>query len=102
MTALIVAGSAGATPAFVNEPLPVVSTAPSAAERFVLKTIEPFVPAAPWWMWAMLIGVPAGNPDRFTTKVAVPPVTLLFASLVTSKVMVAVPLPVFSAFEIGG
>src|SRR5262245_27806294 len=53
-------------------------------------------------MCAMLIGVPAGKPCRFTTNVAVPPVMLLFASRVTSNVIVAVPLPVFSAFAIGG
>src|ERR1043165_4794536 len=53
-------------------------------------------------MCAMLIGVPAGKPCRFTTKLAVPPVTLLFASRVRSNVIVAAPLPVFSALLIGG
>src|SRR4030095_4727238 len=53
-------------------------------------------------MCAMLNGVPAGNPRRLTTKVTFAEVTLPAASLVTSKVMVAVPLPVDSALVTGG
>src|SRR6266540_7543060 len=51
---------------------------------------------------AMLIGVPAGNPVRLTMNVAVPPVTLPLASLVTLNVTVAVPLPDCSALLIAG
>src|ERR1044071_7774348 len=50
----------------------------------------------------MLIGVPAGNPVRVTTKVAVPDVMLPAESFVTSNVIVAVPLPVDSALLTGG
>src|SRR6188472_3070347 len=85
-------GSAGAMPVLVNEPLPFVNTTSPAASD-VLNTIAPFTPAAPWWMCAMLIGVPGGKFDRVTWKVAVPPVTLPAASLVTSNVIVAVPVP---------
>src|SRR6266508_6385530 len=53
-------------------------------------------------MCAMLIGVPAGNPVRLTMNVAVPPVTLPLASLVTLNVTVVVPLPDCSALLIGG
>src|SRR5262245_2884523 len=53
-------------------------------------------------MCAMLIGVPAGKPDMFTTNVAVPPVTLPAASFVTSNVMVAVPVPLASAPVMAG
>src|SRR5262245_30096063 len=91
----------GDTPDFVKEPEPFVSVA-SPGFRPVLNTITPFVPVAPWWMCAMLIGVPAGKPVKFTTKVAVPPVMLLFASRVTSNVIVAVPLPEPSESVTGG
>src|SRR3954467_4734311 len=53
-------------------------------------------------MCAMLMGVPAGNPVKFTMNVAVPPVMLLLASRVTSMVTVTVPLPVDSESVIGG
>src|SRR5689334_15447555 len=53
-------------------------------------------------MCAMLIGVFGGNPVSVTTNVALPPVMVLFASRVTSNVMVAVPLPVDSASVTGG
>ena len=44
----------------------------------------------------MLIGVPAGKPLRFTTKVAVAAVTLPALSFVVTIVTVAVPVPVAS------
>src|SRR5215212_863953 len=97
----MIEGSDGAMPLFVNEPEPLVSTT-SPGDRLVLKTTAPFVPAAPVWMCAALIGVPAGKFDSVTWKVAVPPVTLPAASFVTSKVIVAVPVPPASAFVIGG
>src|SRR2546427_5381270 len=53
-------------------------------------------------MCAMLIGVPAGNPVRFTTNVAVAAVMLFAESRVMSNVMVALPLPLASAPVIGG
>src|SRR5437773_4090801 len=53
-------------------------------------------------MCAILIGVPAGKPDRLTTNVAVPAVMLPAASFVTSKVTVALPLPLASAPVIAG
>src|SRR5262245_40572109 len=53
-------------------------------------------------MCAMLNGVPAGNPVKLTEKVTVPAVMLLAASRVTSKVIVAVPLPAASAPAIAG
>src|SRR3954447_9200897 len=53
-------------------------------------------------MCAALMGVPAGNPERFTTYVAVALVTLPAASLVVTSVTVAVPLPVASAPAITG
>src|SRR5258707_11473664 len=53
-------------------------------------------------MCAMLIGVPAGNPERFTTNVAVADVTLPAASFVVTRVTVAVPLPAASAPTIAG
>src|ERR1700716_73306 len=53
-------------------------------------------------MCAMLIGVPAGNPERFTTNVAVAAVTLPAASFVVTIVTVAVPLPEASAPWIAG
>src|SRR5438105_13081465 len=53
-------------------------------------------------MCAMLMGVPAGKPDRFTTKVAVPAVMFPAASFVTSNVTVASPRHDDSAFVIAG
>src|SRR5436190_3769725 len=53
-------------------------------------------------MCAMLIGVPAGKPDRFTTKVAVAAVTLPAPSFVVTIVTVAVPEPAASAPTIAG
>src|SRR3954471_16859309 len=53
-------------------------------------------------MWAALMGVPAGKPERFTTYVAVALVTLPAASLVVTSVTVAVPLPVASPPAIAG
>src|SRR5437667_11642573 len=53
-------------------------------------------------MCAMLIGVPAGNPLRLTTNVAVEVVMLPAASFVTSNVIVAVPVPLASAPTMGG
>src|SRR5436309_1468772 len=54
-------------------------------------------------MWAMLSGVAAGNPDKFTTKVTVTgPVKLPAASLGPSNVIVASPLPPASALVMGG
>src|SRR5471032_1407349 len=50
----------------------------------------------------MLIGVPAGNPERFTTNVADAAVTLPALSFVVTIVTVAVPLPVASAPTIAG
>jgi hypothetical protein len=50
----------------------------------------------------MLIGVLAGNPDRFTTNVAVAAVTFPALSLVVTIVTVEVPLPVASAPTIAG
>src|SRR5471032_2316760 len=48
-------------------------------------------------MCEMLIGVFGGNPDMFTTKVAVADVTLPVLSFVATIVTTAVPLPVASA-----
>src|SRR3954469_17072990 len=53
-------------------------------------------------MCAMLIGVFAGNPDRFTTNVPVAAVTLPAASLVTTSVTVASPRPEASAPTMAG
>src|SRR6185295_11130801 len=53
-------------------------------------------------MWAALIGVPAGKPERFTTKVPVAAVTLPAVSLVVTMVIVAVPLPAASAPTMAG
>src|SRR5262245_60150475 len=53
-------------------------------------------------MCAMLIGVPAGNPLRFTTNVAVAEVTLPDESFTAFRVMVAVPVPADSGPVTGG
>ncbi len=45
----------------------------------------------------MLIGVFGGNPERFTTNVAVAAVTFPALSFVVTIVTVAVPAPVASA-----
>src|SRR5262245_5957251 len=50
----------------------------------------------------MLMGVPAGNPLRFTTNVAVAEVTFPDESCTAFSVMVAVPPPADSAPVIGG
>src|SRR3954471_2205618 len=50
----------------------------------------------------MLIGVFAGNPERFTTNVPVAAVTLPDASLVTTSVTVASPRPDASAPTMAG
>src|SRR5260221_1307560 len=50
----------------------------------------------------MLIGVFAGNPERFTTNVPVAVVTLPAESLVTTSVTVASPRPEASAPTIAG
>src|ERR1700737_4677570 len=52
----------------------------------------PFTPAAPSWMWPMLIAVVAGHPVMDMSNLA----------LVLVKVTVAVPLQVASASVIGG
>jgi hypothetical protein len=52
-------------------------------------------------MCAILIGVFAGNPASCATKVAVAAV-IVVPLVVVSNVIVTLPLPVFSAFEIGG
>jgi hypothetical protein len=49
-----------------------------------------------------VIGVPAGNPLRFTTNVTADVRMLPAASLVTLKVIVAVPVPPASELLIGG
>src|SRR5947208_16071051 len=102
MIALKVAGSAGAIPAFVNEPDPAALRIISPVASDVEKMTPPATPAAPGWMCAALIGVPGGNPLKLTTNVAVPAVTFPAASFVTSKVIVAVPLPDASVPVIGG
>src|SRR6185369_5811071 len=53
-------------------------------------------------MCAMLIGVPAGNAERFTTKVAVADVTLPALSFVVTSVTVASPRPDASAQTMAG
>src|SRR5438067_1965264 len=53
-------------------------------------------------MCAMLIGVPAGNPCMFITKVTDAAVMLPAASLVVLNVIVALPLPLASAPLMGG
>src|SRR5215470_4958207 len=53
-------------------------------------------------MCAMLIGVPAGNPLRFTANVAVAEVIFPDESFVVFRVIVAVPLPADSGPVIGG
>src|SRR5664279_5671256 len=53
-------------------------------------------------MCEMLIGVPAGNPDRFTTNVAVADVTLPAVSLVVTMVTVTLPVPDASAPTMAG
>src|SRR5436189_6171756 len=53
-------------------------------------------------MCAALIGVFAGKPFRFTTNVADAAVMLPAASFVKSNVIVALPLPLDSAFVTGG
>jgi len=53
-------------------------------------------------MCATVIVEPAGNPVRFATTVTFAPVMLLDASLVTSKVSVAVPDATDSAFVMAG
>src|SRR5260221_5746 len=87
--------------AFVNDPLPFASvTSPPA--RVVLISTPPATPAAPPWMCAILIGVPAGKLLRFTTNVAVAAVMLFAESRVTSNVIVALPVPADSELVIGG
>src|ERR1700694_836340 len=90
---MIAAIRAGSAALFVREnvtapPVSVMSPALSVLSIFT----PPFTPAAPSWMWPMLIAVAAGHPVMDTSNLA----------LVLVKVTVAVPPQVASASVIGG
>src|ERR1043166_2053029 len=85
----------------VNVPAPAVSTT-SLGTVVVLTRIGPATPAAPVWMCAMLMTAVDGKFCIVTWKLTTAFVIVLVASRVIAKSMVAVPLPVDSAFVMGG
>src|SRR5258708_5852884 len=88
-------------PVRVKLPAPAVRTT-SPGLVVVLTRTPPATPSTPVWMCAMLTTAVEGKPDMFTWKFTVAAVMVLLASRVMLKSIVAVPLPVFSPFEIGG
>src|ERR1051325_4890752 len=85
----------------VKLPAPLVSTT-SPGTVVVLTRIGPATPVAPVWMCAMLTTAVDGKFCIVTLKFTTAFVIVLVASRVIAKSMVAVPLPVDSAFAIGG
>ena len=62
----------------LSVPVPSAITTGAAADRpETPKNTPPVAPAAPGWMWAAIAGVPAGNPESWTEKLAVPPPELV-------------------------
>src|SRR5436190_8507537 len=82
-------------------PAPLVSTT-SPGTVVVLMRIGPATPCTPVWMCAMLTTAVDGKFCIVTWKFTTAFVIVLLASRVTTKSMVAVPLPVDSAFVMGG
>src|SRR4051812_44613593 len=85
----------------VNVPAPLVSTT-SPGTVVVLTRTGPATPCAPVWMCAMLTTAVDGKFVMLTWKFTTAFVIVLLASRVTTKSIVAVPLPDASAFVIGG
>src|SRR4051812_19838959 len=85
----------------VNVPAPLVSTT-SPGTVVVLTRTGPATPCAPVWMCAMLTTAVDGRFCMLTWKFTTAFVIVLLASRVSTKSIVAVPLPDASAFVIGG